>query len=64
VTPALFSAVAANEAERTAPEITLVDVSMIGVAGRIYMSGATSDVLQAQQEIATVLGAVKGREQA
>jgi hypothetical protein len=64
VTPALFSAVAANEAERVAPGITLVDVSMIGVAGRIYMSGATSDVLRAQQEIATVLGAVKGRKQA
>jgi hypothetical protein len=64
VTPALFSAVAANEAERAAPGITLVDVSMIGVAGRIYMSGATPDVLRAQQEIATVLGAVKGRKQA
>ena len=40
VTPALFAAVAANEAERAAPGVTLVDVSMIGVAGRIYMSGS------------------------
>jgi hypothetical protein len=32
------------------------------VAGRIYMSGATPDVLRAQQEIAAVLGAVEGRE--
>jgi hypothetical protein len=64
VAPALFSAVAANEAERAAPGVTLVDVSMTGVAGRIYMSGATPDVLRAQQEIATVLGAVKGRKQA
>lgn len=63
VTPALFSAVAANEAERAAPGITLVEVSMIGVAGRLYMSGATSDVLRAQQQIANVLGAVKGRDQ-
>jgi len=62
VTPALFATVAANEAERAAPAVTLVDVSMIGVAGRIYMSGATPDVLRAQQEIATVLGAVEGRE--
>jgi hypothetical protein len=62
VTPALFATVAANEAERAAPGVTLVDVSMIGVAGRIYMSGATPDVLRAQQEIAAVLGAVKGRE--
>ena len=62
VTPALFATVAANEAERAAPGVTLVDVSMIGVAGRIYMSGATPDVLRAQQEIAAVLGAVQGRE--
>src|SRR5262250_2560026 len=62
VTPALFAAVAANEAERAAPGVTLVDVSMIGAAGRIYMSGATPDVLRAQQEIAAVLGAVEGRE--
>jgi hypothetical protein len=62
VTPALFATVAANEAERAAPGVTLVDVSMIGVAGRIYMSGARPDVLRAQQEIAAVLGAVEGRE--
>ena len=62
MTPALFATVAANEAERAAPGVTLVDVSMIGVAGRIYMSGATLDVLRAQQEIAAVLGAVEGRE--
>jgi hypothetical protein len=62
MTPALFATVAANEAERAAPGVTLVDVSMIGVAGRIYMSGATQDVLRAQQEIAAVLGAVEGRE--
>jgi len=62
MTPALFATVAANEAERAAPGVTLVDVSMIGVAGRIYMSGATPDVLRAQQEVAAVLGAVEGRE--
>jgi hypothetical protein len=63
VTPALFAAVAANEAERTAPGVTLVDVSMIGMAGRIYMSGLTDDVLRAQRAIADVLGEVEGREQ-
>jgi hypothetical protein len=61
VTPALFAAVAANEAERAAPGLTLVDVSMIGAAGRIYLSGATEDVRRAQQAIAAVLGAVEGR---
>ncbi len=62
VTPALFAAVAANEAERGAPGVTLVDVSMIGVAGRIYLSGATEDVLAAQKQITAVLGAVEGRD--
>ena len=62
MTPALFAAVAANEAERVAPDITLVDVSMIGVAGRIYLSGQTDDVLRAQEQIAKVLGSVAGRE--
>ena len=61
VTPALFAAVAANEAERAAPGVTLVDVSMIGAAGRIYLSGPTADVRRAQQEIAAVLGSVEGR---
>jgi hypothetical protein len=62
VTPALFAAVAANEAERIAPEVTLVEVSMIGVAGRIYMSGRTSDVLAAREAIAGVLASVAGRD--
>jgi hypothetical protein len=62
VTPALFASVAANEAERAAPGITLVDVSMIGAAGRIYMSGSTPGVLAAQQRIAEVLAGVEGRD--
>jgi hypothetical protein len=63
VTPALFAAVAANEAERAAPGVTLVDVSMIGMAGRIYLSGPADEIRLAQQAIADVLGAVEGREQ-
>ena len=62
VTPALFAAVAANEAERAAPGITLVDVSMIGAAGRIYLSGPAAAVRRAQAEIAEVLSAVAGRD--
>jgi hypothetical protein len=62
VTPALFAAVAANEAERAAPGVTLVDVSMIGMAGRIYLSGPTGDILRAQQAIGDVLGEVEGRD--
>ncbi len=62
VTPALFAAVAANAAERVAPEATLVIVSMIGAAGRIYISGPTESVQRARDEITRVLSAVEGRE--
>ena len=63
VTPALFAAVAANEAERAAPGITLVDVQMIGSAGRVSMGGSTKDIKVAQSAIQEVLSGVKGREQ-
>jgi hypothetical protein len=63
MTPALFATVAANAAEKVAPEVTLVDVSMIGAAGRVYMSGDTEDVVRARDEITRVLGSVEGREQ-
>ncbi|WP_298343193.1 hypothetical protein [Ferrimicrobium sp.] len=62
MTPALFAAVAANEAERAAPNITLVNVSMIGAAGRIYIAGPTDDVRIAQARIAQVLNDLEGRE--
>ncbi|MDQ1628659.1 MAG: hypothetical protein QOI54_2403 [Actinomycetota bacterium] len=64
MTPALFAAVAANAAEKVAPGITLVDVSMIGAAGRVYLGGSTADVLRARAEIGRVLAEVEGREQA
>lgn len=63
MTPALFATVAANAAEKVAPGVTLVDVSMIGAAGRVYMSGSTDDVVRARDEITQVLTAVEGREQ-
>lgn len=62
VTPALFAAVAANEAERAAPRTTLVDVSMIGAAGRLYLGGAPDDVRAAAAAIDATLAAVEGRE--
>lgn len=63
LTPALFATVAANAAEKVAPAVTLVDVSMIGAAGRLYLAGSTPDVLLAQAEIVRVLGEVEGRTQ-
>jgi hypothetical protein len=59
--PALYAAIAANEAERVAPRLTLVDVQMIGAAGRLYMSGSTADVENGLAEIERVLAGLKGR---
>ena len=63
MTPALFAAVAANEAERAAPGNTLVDVSMIGAAGRVYISGTRDGVEAARAAIRKVLEGVEGRTQ-
>ena len=60
--PALYAAIAANEAEKSAPSLTLVDVQMIGAAGRVYMSGATADVERGLAEIERVLAGIGGRE--
>lgn len=62
MTPALFATVAANAAEKVAPDITLVDVSMIGAAGRVYLAGSTADVQRARDEITRVLAEVEGRD--
>ena len=61
VTPALFAAVAANEAERAAAGTTLVDVSIIGTAGRLYLSGTPDGVRQAAAAIEVALAGVGGR---
>jgi hypothetical protein len=62
MTPALFATAAAQAAEKVAPAITLVDVSMIGAAGRVYMAGSTEEVLVARDEITRVLGELEGRD--
>jgi hypothetical protein len=59
--PALFAAVAANHAEQAAPENTLVDVTMIGASGRIYIAGQTESVTRAGDEIASLLAGIEGR---
>lgn len=62
MTPALFATVAANAAEKVSPQATLVDVSMIGAAGRVYLAGSTGDVTRARDEISRVLAQVQGRD--
>ena len=60
--PALYAAIAANEAEKAAPDLTLVDVQMIGAAGRLYMSGSTENVKKGLARIEQVLASISGRE--
>ncbi len=59
--PALFASVAANEAEKAAPGITIVDVQMIGASGRLFLAGTTADCERARARIDQVLAAVTGR---
>jgi hypothetical protein len=60
--PALYAAIAANEAEKVAPGLTLVDVQMIGAAGRLYMSGSTEKVQRGLARIEEVLASIEGRD--
>jgi hypothetical protein len=59
--PALFAAVAANEAERAEPENTLVDVTMIGASGRVYIAGTSDGVGRARTAIEDLLAGLEGR---
>jgi len=61
--PALFASVAANEAEKASPGITLVDVQMIGASGRLFLSGRRAECERARNRIDEVLGAVAGRSE-
>lgn len=59
--PALFACVAANEAERAAPEATINDVQMMGATGRIFMSGSRAEMEKARDAITRTLEQVQGR---
>ena len=59
--PALFACVAANEAEKAAPRVTINDVQMMGATGRIFMSGTLEDMTTARNRITEVLGEIRGR---
>jgi len=61
MTPALFACVAANEAEKAAPNATLNDVQMMGATGRIFMSGKLEDMQAARDRITESLKKIKGR---
>ncbi|MEQ8291346.1 MAG: hypothetical protein RIA08_03995 [Roseovarius sp.] len=61
MTPALFACVAANEAEKAAPDAVINDVQMMGATGRIFMSGTLEDMQTARDKITQTLEKIKGR---
>ena len=61
MTPALYAAAVANEAEKVAPENTLVDVQMIGAAGRVFIAGAPEPVHRAREHVMVMLETVPGK---
>jgi hypothetical protein len=62
VTPAAYSAIAANEAEKHC-NVRLVDIRFFGAAGRIYLAGSQSEIQAAAKKVVEVLGNLKGRQQ-
>jgi hypothetical protein len=61
VAPALFGAFMVNEAEKVSPDLSLVECSMIGASGRMYLSGAKDSLERAQTHVEKALEKVKGR---
>ncbi len=53
--PASYAILATNEAEKAA-EIKVIDYRMIGATGRVYLSGAESDVRMAAEAAERTLG--------
>jgi hypothetical protein len=61
IVPALFAAIATNEAEKAAPDATLVDCQMIGASGRVFISGNRATITRARDHILKILAAIPGR---
>lgn len=62
VTPAAYSALAANEAEKHA-DVRLVDIRFFGAAGRVYLAGSESEVRAAAAKVVETLGSLSGRKE-
>ena len=61
VTPAAYSSIAANEAEKHC-NVRLVDIRFFGAAGRIYLAGTQSEIEAAARKVVEVLTSLKGRK--
>jgi hypothetical protein len=61
IAPAAYVLLAANEAEKSAG-IDVIDVRPVGRFGRLFISGAESEVREAQAAVVAALAALPGRE--
>ncbi len=62
VTPAAYSPIAANEAEKHC-NVRLVDIRFFGAAGRIYLAGTESEIQAAAKKVVETLNSIEGRKQ-
>jgi len=62
VTPAAYSSIAANEAEKHCT-VRLVDIRFFGAAGRIYLAGTESEIQAAAKKVVETLNSIEGRKQ-
>jgi hypothetical protein len=60
VSPAAYSAIAANEAEKFC-NVRLVDIRFSGATGRIYLAGTEAEIQAAAQKVVESLNGLKGR---
>ena len=61
VTPAAYSSIAANEAEKHC-DVRLVDIRFFGASGRLYLAGSESEVQAAARKVVETLNNMKGRK--
>ncbi len=62
VTPAAYSSIAANEAEKHC-NVKLVDIRFFGASGRVYLSGSESEVQTAAKVVVETLENLIGRKE-
>lgn len=55
VAPALYGAVMGNESEKAVPQNTLVECSIIGASGRMYLAGERKDLEIAKAAVEAAL---------
>jgi hypothetical protein len=62
VTPAAYSSIAANEAEKHC-NVRIVDIRFFGASGRVYLAGTESEIQSAAKVVVEALKNLTGRKQ-